>query len=124
MRARKCKILFLKRLSPDLGEQWNKDYNYINGYFHKWIHFHNPQKEELEIYGLVEKESGAMVKIPAELLNFKRHIQIERTDREIEEKENERMTCSECGHGEFRVFITTIIDDARLYCTLCGHDHF
>lgn len=32
---------------------------------------------------------------------------------------NDLMIC-ECGNTSFKVFITNIIDDARLYCDKCG----
>lgn len=38
------------------------------------------------------------------------------------ESPKEKMVCNTCGNDTFRVYITTIIDDARLYCTKCGKD--
>lgn len=39
-----------------------------------------------------------------------------------EEEENikEKAICKECGNDSFRVYVTIIIDDARLYCSKCG----
>ncbi|MBC8428509.1 hypothetical protein H8D04_01355 [bacterium] len=38
------------------------------------------------------------------------------------EKEENKAICEECNGSEFNVYITVIIDDARLYCTNCGTD--
>ena len=40
----------------------------------------------------------------------------------IEKKEpvEEKQVCKNCGNDNFRVYITIIIDDARLYCAKCG----
>lgn len=35
------------------------------------------------------------------------------------ENENNKMVC-DCGNNSFYVYIKTIIDDARLYCTSCS----
>lgn len=29
--------------------------------------------------------------------------------------------CEKCSGRQFKVYITTIVDDARLYCAKCGH---
>lgn len=42
--------------------------------------------------------------------------------KEKDEDPKEKMTCNSCGNDTFRVYVTTIIDDARLYCTKCGKD--
>lgn len=39
-------------------------------------------------------------------------------DEDIEDK----IICKTCGNDSFRVYVTIIIDDARLYCTKCGKD--
>lgn len=36
------------------------------------------------------------------------------------EQEDDLCTCDVCGNSDFKVFITVIIDDARLYCSVCG----
>lgn len=36
------------------------------------------------------------------------------------EEEGDKVVCLKCGNDTFRVYITMIIDDARLYCTKCG----
>jgi ribosomal protein L37E len=41
---------------------------------------------------------------------------------EKDENPEEKVVCKTCGNDTFRVYITTIIDDARLYCTKCGKD--
>ena len=41
-------------------------------------------------------------------------------EREEEEKKKDKVICKHCGNDTFRVYITIIIDDARLYCTNCG----
>ena len=40
--------------------------------------------------------------------------------REKKEPVNTKLVCSKCGNDTFHVYITIIIDDARLYCTKCG----
>lgn len=42
--------------------------------------------------------------------------------KEKDENPEEKMICKTCGNDTFRVYITIIIDDARLYCTKCGKD--
>jgi len=42
---------------------------------------------------------------------------------EDNEPQNEKQICSNCGNETFRVYIKTIIDDARLYCAKCGEFH-
>lgn len=42
--------------------------------------------------------------------------------RESREQINDKIICEECGNDAFRVYVTVIIDDARLYCAKCGHD--
>jgi ribosomal protein L37E len=39
---------------------------------------------------------------------------------EKDEQPEEKLVCKKCGNDTFRVYITIIIDDARLYCTKCG----
>jgi ribosomal protein L37E len=39
---------------------------------------------------------------------------------EKKEKPQEKVICKKCGNDTFRVYITVIIDDARLYCAKCG----
>ncbi len=39
---------------------------------------------------------------------------------ERKELESEKVICKNCGNDTFRVYITVIIDDARLYCSKCG----
>lgn len=41
---------------------------------------------------------------------------------EKSENPKEKMTCTHCGNDTFRVYITIVIDDARLYCSKCGKD--
>lgn len=41
---------------------------------------------------------------------------------EKDENPKEKVICNTCGNDTFRVYITAIIDDARLYCTKCGKD--
>lgn len=36
------------------------------------------------------------------------------------EPDKDKQVCKKCGNDTFRVYITTIIDDARLYCSKCG----
>lgn len=38
-----------------------------------------------------------------------------------EEKEDKTI-CSNCKNDSFRVYISVIIDDARLYCSKCGEE--
>jgi hypothetical protein len=40
--------------------------------------------------------------------------------KEKKEKSQEKVICEKCGNDTFRVYITVIIDDARLYCAKCG----
>lgn len=42
--------------------------------------------------------------------------------KEKDEDPKEKIVCNTCGNDMFRVYITIIIDDARLYCTKCGKD--
>jgi len=44
------------------------------------------------------------------------------TTQELQEDENDLMECSNCGCSEWRVYITIIIDDARLYCSNCNQE--
>jgi ribosomal protein L37E len=39
---------------------------------------------------------------------------------EKDEKTKEKVKCENCGNDTFHVYITIIIDDARLYCAKCG----
>ena len=39
---------------------------------------------------------------------------------EKNESPAEKQICQKCGNDTFRVYIKTIIDDARLYCAKCG----
>lgn len=41
---------------------------------------------------------------------------------EKNENPKEKIVCNNCGNDTFKVYITTVIDDARLYCTKCGKD--
>lgn len=34
-----------------------------------------------------------------------------------------KQICENCGNDSFRVYITIIVDDARLYCSKCGVFH-
>ncbi len=43
----------------------------------------------------------------------------EPTKEEIEKPENKQV-CKNCGNETFHVYITVIIDDARLFCAQCG----
>jgi ribosomal protein L37E len=36
------------------------------------------------------------------------------------EVKKDKVVCRKCGNDAFRVYITVIIDDARLYCSKCG----
>ncbi len=45
-------------------------------------------------------------------------------DKERKEKVKNQMICENCGGDSFRVYITVIIDDARLYCSICGCEDF
>lgn len=38
-----------------------------------------------------------------------------------EDIEKEKLKCEKCGCVHFIVYCTVIIDDARLYCSNCGH---
>jgi ribosomal protein L37E len=40
--------------------------------------------------------------------------------KEKKEKKQEKVICEKCGNDTFRIYITLIIDDARLYCANCG----
>ena len=40
---------------------------------------------------------------------------------EKDENKKDLVVCEECGCADFRVYISIIIDDARLYCADCGH---
>lgn len=42
--------------------------------------------------------------------------------KEKDENPEEKVVCKTCGNDTFKIYITTIIDDARLYCTKCGKD--
>lgn len=42
--------------------------------------------------------------------------------KEKDENPKEKVICNTCGNDTFRVYISIIIDDARLYCTKCGKD--
>lgn len=39
-----------------------------------------------------------------------------------EEYKKDKFVCYACGSDRFRVFVTVIIDDARLYCVDCGRE--
>lgn len=39
---------------------------------------------------------------------------------EKDEKSEEKLICEQCGNDTFHVYISIIIDDARLYCSKCG----
>ena len=43
-------------------------------------------------------------------------------DEYMEDKQNskDKTICDKCGNDSFQVYITIIIDDARLYCAKCG----
>lgn len=41
---------------------------------------------------------------------------------ESREESRDRCYCK-CGNDSFRVYITIIIDDARLYCDKCNREH-
>ena len=40
------------------------------------------------------------------------------------EKPSEKQICRKCGHDEFRMYCTIIVDDLRAYCTQCGTQWF
>lgn len=42
---------------------------------------------------------------------------------EKDQQPEDKMVCKNCGNDTFRVYITVIIDDARLYCSKCGEFH-
>jgi len=42
------------------------------------------------------------------------------TPQKKKENPQEKVICKKCGNDTFRVYITTVIDDARLYCAKCG----
>jgi len=42
--------------------------------------------------------------------------------KEKDESPDKKVICKTCGNDTFRVYISVIIDDARLYCTKCGKD--
>jgi hypothetical protein len=42
-------------------------------------------------------------------------------DNESLEAKDDIVICEICGNNSFRVYISIIIDDARLYCNKCGH---
>ena len=42
--------------------------------------------------------------------------------KEKDENPKEKVICKTCGNDTFRVYISIVIDDARLYCTKCGKD--
>ena len=46
----------------------------------------------------------------------------ESTD-EKDERSEDKMICEKCGNDTFRVYITLMIDDGRLYCAKCGEYH-
>mgnify|MGYP003433151187 CR=1 FL=1 len=44
----------------------------------------------------------------------------------LEQNQNpkDKVVCDKCGSDTFRVYVTIIIDDARLYCAKCGEVYF
>jgi len=40
-----------------------------------------------------------------------------------DEPKKDKIICKNCGHDSFCVYVTIIIDDARLYCAKCGEYH-
>ncbi len=40
------------------------------------------------------------------------------------EPPKEKQVCKHCGNDTFRLYITIIIDDARMYCAVCGEFHY
>lgn len=39
----------------------------------------------------------------------------------IDEPTKDKMTCENCKHDKMIVYITVIVDDARIYCANCGY---
>lgn len=39
---------------------------------------------------------------------------------ENEEQPENKQVCKKCGNDTFKVYVSVIIDDARLYCANCG----
>lgn len=39
---------------------------------------------------------------------------------ENEEQPENKQVCKKCGNDTFKVYVSVIIDDARLYCAKCG----
>jgi len=42
--------------------------------------------------------------------------------KEIKDNEKDKYFCDSCGNDTFYVYITIIIDDARVYCSKCGEE--
>lgn len=40
----------------------------------------------------------------------------------LKESDGDQCVCSKCGFTGFKVYVTTIIDDARLYCMRCASE--
>ncbi len=34
---------------------------------------------------------------------------------------NDKQICEKCGSENFRIYISNIIDDARIYCSVCNY---
>ena len=49
-------------------------------------------------------------------------MNMSKTKKELKEKSDSKVICS-CGSDSFRIYIDVIIDDARLYCSICGKEH-
>ena len=71
---------------------------------------HYEQKREKEKNNSKDKNTGKIWDKAEHAMNRK----------EKDENPKEKVVCNTCGNDTFRVYITIIIDDARLYCTKCG----
>ena len=58
--------------------------------------------------------------MPKEFDDFEKHTMAVRVNKG--ENINDKLICEECGCDTFMVYITIIIDDARLYCANCGYN--
>ena len=77
----------------------------------------NVNKAEAENIKKLSKEAMSS----KEIVNLDKVIEV-LSIKEKDEKPHEKAVCKTCGNDTFRVYISVIIDDARLYCTKCGKD--
>jgi len=59
----------------------------------------------------------------SELNHIEKKLMSREKPKEPKEPAEEKQVCKKCGNDTFRVYISIIIDDARLFCAKCGEFH-